>query len=234
MKTKPLCLASLALLAACGKQAQESASAPAVPVQPINVAKVLAENAAAPQTARQDAQLKIEGLYLGMDIHDVPGEIVNMLAERQLPDYGFTGVIRTGGGSQCVLVYTKSFLSAIQARMEDRYGKAAAPGRTDDELLTACLHADGVMAVKADAGKEVSSIEFSNVKELFDARDLTAAEFAQKLGRELHLPGGLKPNATQTAWTYTSPEGDLLEISSKDVLGIPRVWLRVSKAGGGR
>jgi hypothetical protein len=228
MNAKPLCLAALFLLAACGEQERAPAHNGS-PTPPINVAKVLAENAAAPQAARQDAALKIKGLFLGMDIHDAPGAIMSMLAAQGLADYGFTDVLRTGGDSQCVLLYTKSYLAAMTARMEERHGKASAPARVDNELITACLHADGVMAVKADVGKEVSSIEFSNVKELFDAHNLTAAEFAKKLSAELKLPEELKPNAEQTQWTYASPEGDMLEVSSNDVLGIPRVWLRLSR-----
>jgi hypothetical protein len=235
MKTRLLCLSALLLLTACdNKPTQQSTptntpDASNAPHAAINVAQVLADTA-----ARQNAQLHIKGFSLGMDIHDVPAAMMDMLAEQGLADYGFTAAIKTGGGSQCVLLYTKSYLAAIQARMEDRYGKAVAQGKTDGELLTACLHSDGVMTVKADAGRDVSSIEFSNVKDLFDAPNLTAAQFAAKLGQELQIAGELKPNTAQTVWIYRSPAGEQLEISSEDVLGIPRIWLRVSKAVGGK
>jgi hypothetical protein len=163
-----------------------------------------------------------------MDIHEVPSVMMDILAERQLSNLGFTDAIRTGGDTQCVLMYTKPWLTAIESRMEDRYGKALAAGKTNGELLTACINADGVMAVKSDAGKEVSSIEFSNVREIFDAQDLTPAAFAKKLAGDLHLPA-FTPDASQTSWTYTNPDGDKLEVSSKDVLGIPRLWLRLSR-----
>ncbi|MBI3902841.1 MAG: hypothetical protein HY306_07880 [Nitrosomonadales bacterium] len=228
MRTKLLCAFFSILLIACGKSEPPSSppAGDARPTSGINVSKVLAQ-AQVPQSSGP-GDLKIKGLFLGMDIHEVPDAMVSMLAEQQLSGFGFTDPIKTGGGTQCLLLYTKPFLAAIEARMRDRYSEGVARGKVNGELLTSCINSDGVLVVKTNAGKEVSSIEFNDVKEIFNAKGVAPAEFARNLSRDFHLPE-LKPNAAQTVWTYISPQGDKLEVSSSEVLGIPMVKLSLSK-----
>jgi len=178
--------------------------------------------------ANQDTQ-KINGLYIGMDIQSVPNAMMAIMAERGLADFGFTDVIKTGDGKQCVLMYTKSFLRAIDARMHDRYGEARASGKVDDELLTSCINSDGVLTAMSGTDNRVNRIVFNDIRDVFNAKGLSPAEFVKKLSGEYHIPE-MKPNETQTVWSTTSPDGTKIEVDAKEVLGIPMVRLYMSKA----
>jgi hypothetical protein len=155
--------------------------------------------------------------------------MMSILADRQLSGFGFTEVLRMSEGRQCVLMYTKSFLFAIESRAKDRYGEARGPGKVDEELATSCLHSDGVLSVMAGADNQVSRIEFNDVREVFDAKGVTPAEFVKRLAAEYHIPE-LTPNAERTAWSYASSGGANLEVVAKEVLGIPMVRIYLSKA----
>jgi len=222
MKTKLLCAICSVILLACGKTGQNG-TAPAS-TQP----DILQTPVSAPQAGNQDA-LKINGLYIGMDIQSVPNAMMAIMAERGLPDFGFTDVIKTGDGKQCVLMYTKSFLRAIDTRMHARYGEARAPGKVDEELATSCINSDGVLTAMSGADSRVSRIVFNDVRDVFNAKDLSPAEFVKKLSGEYHLPE-MKSNETQTAWSATTPDGTKVEVDAKEVLGIPMVRLYMSKA----
>ena len=212
----------LLFLLACGKS--EKANAPSAITPPITPQTPVSS----PQAGKSPS-LKIKDLYIGMDIQNVPNALVAILAEQQLSDFGFTEVIRVADGSQCVLMYSKSFLRAIDARMHDRYGEARAPGKVDEELMTSCIHSDGVLTTKSGPDNKVSRIEFNDVKDIFNAKDLSPAEFVKKLSTEYHIPE-MKPNETKTVWSYTDPDGTKIEVDAKEVLGIPMVRLYMSKA----
>jgi len=222
MKTKLLCAICSVVLLACGKTEQ----VPPAPAAPQTITPQAP--ASAPQAAKSDA-LKIKDLYIGMDIQSVPNAMMAILAERELSDFSFTDVIKAGDGSQCVLMYTKSFLRAIEARMHDKYSAARAPGKVDEEILTSCINSDGVLTAKSGAYDKVSRIEFNDVKDIFNTKDLSPAEFAKSLSREYHLPE-MKPNETQTAWSAIGPDGTKVEVIAKEVLGIPMLRLYMSKA----
>jgi hypothetical protein len=221
MKTKLLCAVCSVVLLACGKT-EPNSPVPAVPQSSTPQASV-----SAPQAAKTDA-LKIKGLYIGMDIQSVPNAMMAILAERELADFSFTDVIKLSDGSQCVLMYTKSFLHAIEARMQDRYSAARASGKVDEEILTSCINSDGVLTAKSGPDSKVSRIEFNDIKDIFNAKDLPPAEFVKNLSREYRIPE-MKPNESQTAWSYTSPEGSKVEVVAKEVLGIPMVRLFMNK-----
>lgn len=216
MKTKLLCAICSVVLLACGKSEQGS-SAPAT--QAI---------ASAPQATKPDT-LKIKGLSVGMDIQGVPNAMMDILAERQLSDFGFTDVIQLGEGIQCVLMYSKSFLRAIDSRMHERYDEVRASGKVDEELSTACTHSDGVLTAQSGADGRVARIVFNDVSDIFDAKGVAPAEFAKKLSGEYRIPE-LKPNESQTVWSATSPDGTRVELDAKEVLGIPMMRLYMSKA----
>jgi hypothetical protein len=221
MKTKLPCVLCAAALMACGKAGTGGSAPPSA---------APANQAAAPQpSARADA-LKIRGFYLGMDMRGVPDAMMEMLAEQQLSDFGFTDRIAIGDGAECVLMYTKTYMQAMEARMRDRYGEARAPGIMDEELRNSCADSSGVMTVQSGADGRVRKIAFNDVKNLFGAQDLPPAEIARKLAGELNLPG-LKPNAAQTSWTYTGPDGTLVELAAGEMMGIPMVRLYLSRAG---
>ncbi len=113
--------------------------------------------------------------------------------------------------------------------MHERYGEARAAGKVDEEILTSCINSDGVLTAKSGADSKVSRIEFNDVKDIFNAKDLSPAEFVKSLSREYHIPE-MKPNETQTSWSYTSPDGTKIEVDAKEVLGIPMMRLYMSKA----
>lgn len=222
MKAKLLCAICSVVLVACGKTEQSS------PAPAVTQASALQTPGSAPQAAKADA-LKIKDLYIGMDIQSVPSAMMSILAEQQLADFSFTDVIKVGDGTQCVLMYTKSFLRAIDARMHDRYGEARAPGKVDAEMLTSCVNSDGVLTAKSGADNRVNRIEFNDVKDIFNTKGLPPADFVKSLSREYHIPE-MKPNEAQTAWTYVSPDGTKVEVDAKEILGIPMVRLYMSKA----
>ena len=221
MKTKLLCVICSLVFLACGKSEQSS------PAPAGTQANIPQTQVSAPPAAKSDT-LKIMDLYIGMDIQSVPNAMMAILAERQLADFGFTDVIKAGDGTQCVLMYTKSFLRAIEARAHDRYGEARAQGKVDEELSTSCINSDGVLTAKSGADNKVSRIEFNDVKDVFNAKGLPPAEFVKKLSGEYHIPE-MKPNETQTAWSTTTPDGTKVEVDAKEVLGIPMVRLYMSK-----
>jgi hypothetical protein len=221
MKIKLLCAICSVVLFACSKTEQPGPAPVAIQIS------TLQTPASAPQAARQDA-IKVKDFYVGMDIQSVPNAMMTILADQQLSDFSFTDVIMAGDGSQCVLMYTKSFLRAIDARMHDRYGEARAQGKVDAELLTSCINSDGVLTAKSGADNKVSRIEFNDVKDTFNAKGLSPAEFVKNLSREYHIPE-MKPNEAQTVWTYSSPDGTKVEVDAKEVLGIPMVRLYMSK-----
>jgi hypothetical protein len=215
MKTGLLCILCAAVLMACGKT--ETGGAGSAPASSAN------------GVAEQQADvLKINGFYLGMDIHDVPNAMMAMLAERELYDFGFTDVLGNGG-AQCVLMYTKTYMQAMEARMHDRYGEAQVPGMLDEEIRHSCAESKGVMSVHAMADGRVHRIEFNDVKNLFGAKDLGGAGIAKKVADEFKLP--LQLAEGQESWTYTSPDGTLLELASNNVMGIPLVRLHMSQTG---
>ena len=229
MNTKLLCAISSVILLACGKTGgggSVPSSDPAVN-QAVSIPHAPAQ-AIAPQLAKQDA-LQIKGLFIGMDIQSVPSAMMAILAEQGLADFGFTEVIKAGDGTQCVLMYGKSFLRAIEARMHDRYDAARAQGKVDEELRTSCINSDGVLTVKSGADNKVSRIEFNDVKDLFNAKGVAPAEFVKILVKEYHIPE-LKPDAAQTSWSYISAEGVKVEALTKEILGIPMLRLNMSKA----
>jgi hypothetical protein len=221
MKTKLLCAICSVVLLACGK------TEPSSPTPAVTQANTLQTPASVPQAAKPDA-LKIKDLYIGMDIQSVPNAMMAILAERELADFSFTDVIKASDGSQCVLMYTKSFLHAIDARMHERYGAARAPGKVDEEILTSCINSDGVLTAKSGADSRVSRIEFNDIKDIFNVKDLSPAEFVKNLSREYHIPE-MKPNETQTAWSSIRPDGTKIEVVAKEVFGIPMVRLYMSK-----
>ena len=222
MKTKLLCAICSVVLLACGKTEQSS------PAPAVTQANTLQTPVSAPKTAKTNA-LKIKDFYIGMDIQSVPNAMMAVLAERELSDFSFTDVIKLSDGSQCVLMYTKSFLQAIDARMHERYGAARAAGKVDEEILTSCINSDGVLTAKSGADSKVSRIEFNDVKDIFNAKGLSPAEFVKNLSREYHIPE-MKPNETQTAWSTICPDGTKVEVVAKEVLGIPMLRLYMSKA----
>jgi len=224
MKTKLLCAICSVVLLACGKAEQSSPPA----ATQANIPQAFIHAPQSLPTAKSDA-LKIKDLYIGMDIQSVPNAMMAILAERELSDFSFTDVIKAGDGSQCVLMYTKSFLRAIDARMRDKYSAARAPGKVDEELLTSCINSDGVLTAKSGPDNKVGKIEFNDIKDIFNAKDLSPAEFVKRLSKEYHIPE-MKPNETQTAWSYTDPDGNKIEVVAKEVLGIPMLRLSMSKA----
>ena len=219
MKTKLLCAACSFVLLACGKT-EENNPAPAAP--PLISSQVLN----APQ---KSSPLKIKDLYIGMDIQSVPNAMMEILAEQQLPDFSFTDAIQAGDGTQCVLMYTKPFLRAIEARMHERYGEGRAQAKVDEEILTSCVNSDGVLMAKSDLTNKVVRIEFNDIKDIFNAADLSPADFVKKLTREYRIPE-MKPNEAQTSWSYISPDGTSVVVDAKEILGIPMVRLYMSKA----
>ena len=102
-------------------------------------------------------------------------------------------------------------------------------GKLDEEMRSSCANSDGVLIVKSGADNKVNRVEFNDIKNLFNANGLAPAEFAQKLAQEHHVPE-MKPNDAQTAWTYTSPDGNQIEIITKDVLGISMMRLNMGRA----
>jgi hypothetical protein len=222
MKSSIPAAIAIALLTACGPSAQQNAATPAA--SPANPAALPARNNA----AKTDTP-KINGFYIGMDINDAPSAMMTLLADHQLSGFGFTDAIHAGDGTQCVLMYTKDFLHAIEARMRDRYGEARGAAKVNEELLTSCLNSDGILSVIAGADGLVKRIEFNDVRDLFDAKDLPPAAFVQKLATQYPLPG-MKPNELQNVWSYVSPDGVRVEVDAKEVLGIPMARLYMSRA----
>jgi hypothetical protein len=222
MKRKTLAATAIALLSACGPSQQQNAATPAAPAT--DTAKPAAQSGA----AKTDTP-KINGLYIGMDIHDAPNAMMTILADHQLSGFGFTGAVRASDGTQCALMYTKDFLHAIETRMRDRYGEARGAAKVDEELLTSCLNSDGVLSVIAGQDGFVKRIEFNDVRDLFDAKGLPPAAFVQKLATQYRLPG-MKPNEMQNVWSFVSPDGVKVEVDAKEVLGIPMARLYMSRA----
>jgi hypothetical protein len=213
-----LCAIGTLLLAACGRDAPPAA-APAAP------------KAAAALASPSAAALKIKGFYLGMDIHGVPDAMVDLLAEQGLDNFGFTDVIRYSNGEQCVLLYDKGFLRAIEARMNERYDAQRARLKTEDELHTSCYASDGVLVVKAGADGAVSSVEFNNAGELFgDGKQVQPQAFVAQLMKEYRLPA-LQPNDAHNGWIYLSPDGTRLQVLVKEMFGIPVTRLVMTHSG---
>lgn len=218
MRTKLLYAACAALLAACGK------NEPATPPAATQARPQLAAPA-----ARADA-LKIKGFYLGMDIHSVPDTMIDLLAGEGLDGYGFTDVIRYSNGEQCVLLYDKGFLRAIEARMTERYDVRRAKIKTEEELQSSCYASDGVLAVKAGADGAVNSVEFNNAGELFEAKKkVPPEEIVRKLVKEYRIPA-MKPNDEHNGWRYVSRDGTQLEVRVKQLFGIPVTRVVMSPA----
>lgn len=228
MRTKLLCITCSIVLLACGKTGGGGASQQtgSLVVQP--AASQPAISSSAMQTARTDA-VQIAGFYPGMDIQGVPDIMMSILADQQLPGFGFTGVIRLGNGEQCVLMYTKSFMDALEARARDRYGIARAQAKVDEEVLTSCENSDGVMTAQAGADGKVTRIQFNDVRNLFNVQGASLADFARHLAAEAHIPE-LKPNENQTAWNYTSPQGTNITLETKNALGISMLRLVMSRS----
>lgn len=182
--------------------------------------------------ARADA-LKIQGFYVGMDIRSVPDAMMELLAEHGLTHFGFTDVIRYSSGEQCVLLYDKQFLHAIESRMTERYDQRRAQQKIEEELQKSCYASDGVLIVKAGANGAVSRVEFNNAGELFEGKKKVAPEeIVKKLLKDYDIPA-MKPNEAHNGWRYVSPDGTQLDVKVKDVFGIPVTRLVMSPGRGG-
>ena len=227
MRTRLLCVACSVVLLACGKTESSGSSqqTDSVVVQPTAMQASISKRPEQP--AKKDT-LQVKGLSLGMDIQSVPDDMMTILADRQLSGFGFTGVIRQSNGAQCVLMYTKPFMQALEARARDRYGVARAQGKVDEEVLSACENSDGVLTAHAGADGKVIRIQFNDVKHLFDIQSASPAEFSRHLADDMHTPAW-QPNATRTAWNYTSPQGANIVVETKDALGISMLRLVMSR-----
>lgn len=220
MRTKLLGAVCALLLVACGKNAPHAPS-PAAPA---------AAQPAVVSVPPRAGALKIKDFYIGMNIHDVADAMIDLLAEHELTGYGFTEVIRYSSGEQCQLLYDKRFLEAIESRMHERYTAQIARAKIEDALQSACYNSDGVVVVKAGPDARVDSIEFNNVADFFDAKDMKPAEFAKKLVNDYHLPA-MQPNADHNGWQYDAPDGTRLQVLVREVFGIPVTRLVMSRTG---
>lgn len=228
MRTKLLCVTCSVVLLACGKTGSGGSSQQTGSFADQPAASQTSITSGTAQPAKMDA-VQIRGFYLGMDIQSVPDAMMAILADQQLSGFGFTGVIRQGNGAQCVLMYTKPFMAALEARARDRYGVARAQGKVDEVVLTSCENSDGVMTVHAGADGKVTRVQFNDVRNLFNTQGASPAEFARHLAVEIHLPE-LKPDETQTAWNYTSPQGTNIAVETKNALGISMLRLIMSRS----
>ena len=220
MKTRLFCLICAIFLVACGNPEQASV--------PSRSQTVAGGTPASAQQKNEAAPAKIKGLYIGMDILDVPNAMMEILADRQLSDFSFTDPIQVGDGTQCVLMYTKPFLRAIQARMRERYGEAKAQAKIDEEILTSCVNSDGVLIAKSDNRGRVNRIEFNDTKDIFDTAAIPPSEFAKKLSGEYHIPD-MQPNEAKTSWSYVGADGAKIMVDGREVLGIPMLRLYMSR-----
>jgi hypothetical protein len=226
-RTKLLCVTCSIVLLACGKtggggSSQQTGS---FVVQPASSQTSITSGTAQP--AQMDA-MQIKGFYLGMDIQSVPDAMMAVLADQQLSGFGFTGAISQGNGAQCVLMYTKPFMNALEQRARDRYGVARAQGKVDEEVLASCENSDGVMTVHAGADGKVTRIQFNDVRNLFNTQGASPAEFVHHLAAEIHIPE-FKPDDSQVAWNYTSPQGTNITVETKNALGISMLRLIMSR-----
>ncbi len=219
MNLRIILLACVVVAAGCGKPQPEP------PAPGVNAG---AEHKP-PQAPRSEV-LKIKGLYLGMDMQAVPDALVDILSQQHLDGFGFTDVIKYSSGEQCVLLYDKQFLRAIEARMHERYDVGRAQGKIDEQLQASCYASDGVVVVKSGSDGTASRIEFNAVGDLFDAKGLQPADFTKRIVNEYHIPS-MKPNAEHSGWTYDSPDGTRLEIVVKKVFGVAVTRLYMSKVG---
>ncbi len=213
-------------LAGCGKPQPE----PPAPSVTSGTKQEVPQGAAKVAPAIPTGALKIKGLYIGMDIQTVPDALVDMLSQQRLDGFGFTDVIKYSSGEQCVLLYDKQFLRAIEARMHERYDAGRARAKIDDQLQASCYASDGVVVVKSGADGAVNRVEFNAVGDLFDAKNLQPSEFTKRVVNEYHIPA-MKPNGEHSGWTYDSPDGTRLEIVVKKVFGAAVTRLYMSKAG---
>lgn len=208
------------LLVACGKT-EQAVPASIQPGSPTVVASSVSR-------LEQSVPVKIKGLYLGMDIANVPNAMMEILAEQQLSDFSFTDPMLAEDGTQCVLMYTKPFLRAIESRMKERYGAARAQAKVNDEIMTSCLNSDGVMAVRSDKGNKVIRVEFNDARDIFNETELSPADFAKKLSVDFHIPE-MKADESKTSWSYTGADGGRVVLELKEVLGISMLKLSMVK-----
>ncbi len=173
--------------------------------------------------------VQVKGFSLGMDIQGVPDAMMTLLADQQLSGFGFTGVLRLDNGDQCVLMYTKPFMQALEQRARDRYGAARAEGMVDQGILTACENSDGVMTARAGPDGRASRIQFNDVKDLFNTQDKSPADFATDLAAGIHI-AQLKPNETQTTWNYAGLDGTNILVETKNALGISMLRVVLSRS----
>jgi len=227
MKTSLLCAICCVALLACGKNEPVISSASQPGVVHSNQS-ASASPASAASAVRTDA-LKIKGLYIGMDISGAPDAIIDMMAEQKLSDFGFTQVLPVANGGKCVLMYSKDFLRRIEGRLHDIYEAQRARAKVEEEIALSCISSDGVLAIKSGADNKVSSIEFNDVRDIFGAKDLTPASFARKLASDYPIPE-MKTNEAHSAWSHVTQDGTRVEVSAKEILGIPIVRLSMSRA----
>ncbi len=228
MKIRLLCVACCMVLLACGNKndgAQPEAERSSV-VQPA-ASQVSISNTA--QHSGKLDNLQVRGFSLGMDIQGVPDVMISLLADQHLSGFGFTGVIGLDNKDQCVLMYTKPFLQALEERARDRNGAARAQVMVDQEMLSACENSDGVMTVHAGPDGRVSRIQFNDARDLFSAQDMSPAEFADHLAAEMQIPS-LKPDNANSTWNYSSPQGTNISIETKNPLGISLLRVILSRS----
>lgn len=172
----------------------------------------------------------LNGFSLGMDIRDVPATMMMLLADRGLSGFGFTGDIQLSNGGHCILMYTKAFMAAIEARARDRFGAARAPAKIDEEIQLSCVNSDGVMSAHSGADGKVDRIQFNDARNLFGSKDETPEAFSHRLVDEYHVPP-MQPDEDRTTWLAVDGQGRSFSLHTRSPLGVPMLQLVLSRTG---
>lgn len=137
--------------------------------------------------------LKVKGLWLGMNIDEVPA-----ILKKQLPKWSVSGVKDLSKG----YYYIPGLISGL-----------IEPGSRF--IVEVGGEIEMGAHVVADKDKKVSGFMFGYaVDDLFNSADMDAKSFAQKFVSSYNIPK-MKPSSDMQSWEYTSPDGFKVSINTK-------------------
>ena len=145
----------------------------------------------------QAPDIRVKGLYIGQDIHDV-GQVLNNMIKTQ----GLNGMVVSDliaeGNQSCLYLTSQNENTKLKQFVQD-----VTVNHTSGNVCDSSLPEQSIFVITDDQGKKVNAIAFTG-EDIFGVNGLSLQEFAQQFINAYQIPE-LKP--TPDGLSYVSPEG---------------------------
>ncbi len=145
----------------------------------------------------QAPDIRVKGLYVGQDIHDVGQVLSNMIKAQGLNDMVVSDLI-TEGNQSCLYLISQNENNKLKQFVQD-----VTVNHKNGDVCDSSIPEQSIIVITDDQGKKVNSIVFTG-EDIFGVNGLSLQEFAQQFINAYQIPE-LKP--TPDGLSYVSPEG---------------------------